>query len=273
MGISYSPLRYPGGKNQMYNMVLDILEKNNLRGCHYVEPFAGGAGIAIRLLFEGVVDEITINDFDISIYSFWHSIVHQTDEFVALIEKTPITIDEWHRQKYIYANVNEFSLLELGFATFFLNRTNRSGILKAGPIGGLDQSGNYKIDCRFNKLRLIALIQRIAENRAHINICNLDAKCLISDFHRDHSFFFIDPPYFNKGKKLYTNFFELDDHRELAAIIEANLKDIPWIITYDVCQEIREIYAKRIVDTVSLNYSLQSKKKANEFIFFNKLSV
>ncbi len=257
----------------MYDTVLDILEKNHLQGCHYVEPFAGGAGIAIRLLFEGIVNEITINDFDNAIYSFWHSIVHQTEEFVALIEKTPITINEWYRQKNIYVNSNDYSSLELGFATFFLNRTNRSGILKAGPIGGFLQDGSYKIDCRFNKLKLIALIRRIAVYRAQVNIFNLDAKTLIADFDNEHSFFFIDPPYFNKGKKLYTNFFELKDHRELATTIENRLQCIPWIITYDVCPEIREIYSNRIADKLSLNYSLQEKKKAEEFLFYNNLVI
>ena len=270
MSISYSPLRYPGGKNQMYETVLHILEKNHLRGCHYVEPFAGGAGIAIRLLFDGIVDEITINDFDNAIYSFWYSILYQTDAFIGLIEKTPITVDEWYRQKNIYLNNDKFTSLELGFATFFLNRTNRSGILKSGPIGGFSQVGNYKIDCRFNKLRLISLIRKIAEKKTQVN---LDAKKLIDNFDDDHSFFFIDPPYFRKGKKLYTNFFEPEDHKELAQTIETSLCDIPWIVTYDFCHEIKEIYTSRIADILSLNYSLQEKKRAKEFMFYNKLVV
>lgn len=273
MGISYSPLRYPGGKNQMYSSVLNILMKNNLQGCHYIEPFAGGAGIAIHLLLNGVVNEITINDYDIAIYSFWDSIIHQTDAFISLLEKTPITINEWYRQKNIFINNDKFTALELGFATFFLNRTNRSGILKAGPIGGFSQKGNYKIDCRFNKLKLISLIRDIAEKRNHINIYNLDAKELIGNFNGDQSFFFIDPPYFKKGKKLYTNFFEPEDHKDLAQVIETTLRDIPWIVTYDYCQEIKEIYSKRIVNTISLNYSLQEKKKAKEFMFYNNLVV
>ncbi len=257
----------------MYDTILSILKKNNLQGCHYVEPFAGGAGIAIRLLLEGVVTQITINDFDNAIYSFWYSIVYQTEEFISTIERTPITVEEWDRQKNIYVNGSDHSSLELGFATFFLNRTNRSGILKAGPIGGFSQDGDYKIDCRFNKLRLIELIRRIATYRTQVNVSNLDAKTLISNFRNDHSFFFIDPPYFNKGKKLYTNFFELKDHRELAITIEAKLHGVPWIITYDVCPEIREIYSHRIVDKLSLNYSLQEKKRAEEFLFYNNLVI
>ncbi len=257
----------------MYNTVLDILKKNQLQGCHYVEPFAGGAGIAIRLLFDGFVSKITINDFDYAIYAFWYSIVNKTDAFISLIEKTPITVEEWYRQKNIYSNYSKHSRLELGFATFFLNRTNRSGILKAGPIGGYLQNGNYKIDCRFNKLRLITLIRRIAEKKSQINVCNLDARELIANFKDKHSFFFIDPPYFKKGEKLYANFFEPEDHSDLARIIENNLYHIPWIVTYDYCQEIKEIYANRISHILSLNYSLQEKTKANEFMFYNRLII
>ena len=273
MGISYSPLRYPGGKNQMYDMVVNILMKNQLQGCHYIEPFAGGAAIAIHLLFDEIVSEITINDFDYAIYSFWFSIINKTSAFIELIEKTPITICEWYRQKEIYINSDNYTPLEVGFATFFLNRTNRSGILNAGPIGGYSQNGNYKIDCRFNKLRLITLIRKISEKKSQINVCNWDAKELITNFERNHSFFFIDPPYFTKGKKLYTNFFEQEDHEELALIIENELYDTPWIVTYDYCQEIKQIYASRKSNTLLLNYSLQSKKKAYEFMFHNKLKI
>lgn len=275
MGTSYSPLRYPGGKNQMYDTILKIIKNNNLEGCHYIEPFAGGAGIAIRLLIDGIVNKITINDYDKAIYAFWYSIIYQSDDFINLIETTPITINEWYRQKYIYLNKDKYTPLELGFATFFLNRTNRSGILKAGPIGGYSQEGNYKIDCRFNKVRLISLIKKIAQKEKQINICNLDAKSLISNFNdnANDSFFFIDPPYFKKGKKLYTNFFIPEDHEELAQIIETNLSDIPWIVTYDFCHEIKEIYSGRIANILSLNYSLQEKKKSKEFMFYNKLEV
>ena len=273
MGISCSPLRYPGGKNQMYDTVLAIIESNQLKGCHYVEPFAGGAGIAIRLLFDEIVSEITINDFDIAIYSFWHSIIHRTADFIGLIEKTPITVNEWYRQKNIYTNPTMYTVLELGFATFFLNRTNRSGVLNAGPIGGFSQNGNYTIDCRFNKLRLIALIKKIAEQREKINVSNVDAKILIADFESNNTFFFIDPPYFNKGKKLYANFFEHSDHRELARIIESSLQMTPWIVTYDICEEIRDIYSHKVANTLSLHYSLQSKKKASEYMFCNKVLV
>jgi len=257
----------------MYATVRHIIETNHLRGCHYVEPFAGGAGIAVRLLLDGVVNEITINDYDIAIYSFWHSIVHDTADFIHLIERTPITINEWYRQKDIYTNTDMHTALELGFATFFLNRTNRSGILNAGPIGGFSQNGNYTVDCRFNKLRLTELIKKIAEQKDYINISNIDAKNLIDTFECKGSFFFIDPPYFNKGKKLYANYFEYSDHEELAQIIESALENTPWIITYDICDEIRNIYSNRIAETLLLKYSLQSKKKASEFMFYNKVVV
>lgn len=273
MAISYSPLRYPGGKSQIYNNIKSIIQTNGFTGCHYVEPFAGGAGIAIRLLFEDIVTEITINDYDYAIYSFWDSIVHNTNEFLALLDITPITIEEWKRQRQIYENQGNYSNLEIGFSTFFLNRTNRSGIINAGPIGGLSQNGNYSIDCRFNKIKLSNLIKQIAMKKNQIHIENLDAKKLIRIIKDENSFFFIDPPYYNNGKKLYTNFFVHNDHQELADIINETLVEYPWIVTYDICPEIKKIYHRNLGNEIELNYSVQNKKKASEFLFYNKLVV
>ena len=142
----YSPLRYPGGKKKLVNYFKEIVVKNDLCGGVYVEPFAGGASIALSLLIDGYVSKIIINDFDRSIYAFWHSILNRTEEFCKLIEETPITIEVWKKQKEIQKEKNRYDLLSLGFSTFFLNRTNRSGILKAGVIGGLNQNGKLMQD-------------------------------------------------------------------------------------------------------------------------------
>ena len=155
-----SPLRYPGGKSALHNLVSDIIHANGLDGGHYAEPFAGGGGLAHSLLFEGIVREIHLNDIDPAIAAFWRAILEQNDELCAMIETTPVTIEQWHDQKKIYARFFEQrDDLQLGFATLFLNRTNRSGIIKgAGVIGGLRQTGNYLLDCRFNKVDLIRKI-------------------------------------------------------------------------------------------------------------------
>ena len=222
--ITWSPLRYPGGKGQMYKFVLDIIYKNNLLGCNYIEPFAGGAGIAIRLLLEGKVDSIYLNDYDRSIYSFWYSIVNETERFIKKIESTEVNIESYYIQKEIQKRKDEVDLFELGFSTFFLNRTNRSGIISSGPIGGYDQKGKFKIDCRFNRNSLVKLIKTISYKREHIFLYNMDAKDFIYEITKENSFFFIDPPYYNKGKDLYVNFFNHEDHELLAEVIKDCLK-------------------------------------------------
>ncbi|MDD3186859.1 MAG: DNA adenine methylase [Bacilli bacterium] len=267
---AYSPLRYPGGKGQVYDTVVAILEDNHLSNCTYIEPFAGGAGIAIRLLFENKVKRVIINDIDKSIYSVWYAILYNTDEFIKMIEETPITINEWYKQKDIQNKKDSVSILELGFSTFFLNRTNRSGIIKAGVIGGKSQNGNYKINCRFNKEKLIELIRKIAKYKNKIKIYNDDAKKLMSRYrNKEKQLFFIDPPYFEKGKNLYTNFFNEKDHEILSLFIKKNLYNQRLLISYDNCPQIEKLYKGFKSEIFLLNYSVQNKKKGEE-IFFKK---
>lgn len=271
---SYSPLRYPGGKSQVYSQVLKTLELNSLVNCTYIEPFAGGAGIAIRLLFENKVKKIIINDFDKSIYSVWYSILFQTDELVELIRNTPITMEEWYKQKEIQKTKENIDLLTLGFSTFFLNRTNRSGIIKGGVIGGKNQNGNYKMNCRFNKIALIELIYKIVSFRDRIEIYNLDAMDFINKIkNQKNQFYFIDPPYFNNGKQLYTDFFKEDDHAYLCNYIKKNMKTKKFIISYDNCMEIEKLYKKFNRTLVSLNYSLQNKTRASEIFITNNINL
>lgn len=170
---NYSPLRYPGGKSALYPIISSIIQSIDTKRCIYVEPFAGGANIAWTLLINGVVDYIIINDADKAVYSFWRAITESTHWFIEKIKSVPITVDEWHKQRAILQGAKKYSK-ELGFAMFFLNRTNRSGILNAGPIGGYDQLGTYKIDCRFNKEVLIERISKIAEHKNNVKIYNQD---------------------------------------------------------------------------------------------------
>ena len=152
-----SPLRYPGGKYKMYEYVAQLIQKNNCNT--YIEPFCGGAAVALELLFNGVVKKIIINDYDYTIYCFWDSVLHRTDEFIKMVLQVEVSMEEWYKQKAIREDLDSYNSLEIGFSTFFLNRTNRSGIIdKAGPIGGFTQQGDYPIDCRFNKERLVTLV-------------------------------------------------------------------------------------------------------------------
>jgi DNA adenine methylase len=269
-----SPLRYPGGKTQLYNFLLELFKDNGIRNGAYCEPFAGGAGLAIKLLLEKKVKRIIINDFDLAIYAIWYSIINHTSEFCDLIEKTPITIKEWNKQKEIYAKKDNNDILSLGFATFFLNRTNVSGVIKGGLIGGKKQSGKYKIDSRFNKVKLIDKIQNIAQMRNAIDLYNIDAKefLLLKEINNSDVFINIDPPYVNKGSQLYTNFFKKEDH---LALYESIIKlSNNWILTYDETDFIKNIYKDYRSSILDLKYNIGKNKQNKEYIFFsNNLKI
>jgi DNA adenine methylase len=244
MNKSLSPLRYPGGKYKIYSKVKNLIEKNKLGDRCYVEPFAGGFGIGLGLLHDNVVQTAVLNDFDSHIFNCWDAILNHTEDFLQVMMDTPITIDERKRQKGVYDNPYADKLSD-GFATFYLNRVNYSGVITGGPIGGFEQSGTYKLDCRFNKDEIKNKIRQLALLKDRIELYNDDASELISDRLRDRVreiFFNIDPPYVEKGHRLYTNFFREKDHRDFERILAKHLGDSLWIVTYDDCELIRDIY-------------------------------
>lgn len=264
-----SPLRYPGGKGKTYKYIRYLVHENNINT--YIEPFAGGASVALQLLINGDVNKIIINDYDRSIYSLWYSIIKNSDALIKLIETTEITMDEWYRQKEIQLKKDSVDLLELAFSTLFLNRTNRSGIIKAGVIGGKKQNGNYKLDCRFNKKNIIQRIHKIAALSDSIEIYNFDAKDFINNVivNTSNSFTFFDPPYYIKGPNLYTNFYSPADHIELSKSIINLMENHYWILTYDTAEEIMELYHRFKNYQYSLNYSIATPSKGTEYIFFS----
>lgn len=269
-----SPLRYPGGKSALYPVVSSVIKSNKMKHCIYVEPFAGGASIAWSLLFDGVVDYVIINDADKAVYSFWRAVMESTQWFVDKIKQMPITVDEWRKQRELLRNVKKYSK-ELGFAMFYLNRTNRSGILDAGPIGGYDQSGAYKIDCRFNRDALAKKIERIAAYRNRIKVYNQDISVFLKHYlpkeNENHDIFvYFDPPYYEKGQRLYMNHFSSKDHERLRdAVATLNCK---WLMTYDDKIEIDELYKNYQKFRFSINYSLSNKRKGGEMMIFKDTS-
>lgn len=266
---NYSPLRYPGGKNKIYKYVKYLVDSNEIDT--YIEPFCGGAGVALKLLLNNDVKKIMLNDFDRSIYAMWFSILHDTDSFIKKVREAVFTIEEWDKQHDIQKNKDNVDLLTLGFSTFYLNRTNRSGIIQAGPIGGRAQTGNYKMDCRYNTEVLIKKIKLIAKNKNRISLYNLDAIDFIKQNIRRTrgSLTFFDPPYFVKGKQLYTNFYEHIDHIDLRDTIDKYMSKHKWILTYDFHEEIQHMYSKFEYFPYILNYSAGTSKKGMEYIFFS----
>lgn len=264
-----TPLRYPGGKGAFAPFVKAVMESNDLVGGHYLEPFAGGCGVALDLLLNDYCSDIHINDLDLAIYHFWKAITQQSEAFLSLLSSTPICIEEWYRQKHILNNPFDFTTLEHGFAAFFLNRTNRSGILKAGVIGGKAQSGAYKLDARFNKDRLTKQIIRIAEHADRIHVYNQDAVDLLNHVDKvlpEHSLIYLDPPYYVKGQGLYRNFYNHDDHLRIRDTL--NTIKRKWIVSYDNCPEIKNMYQLYRQDEYILAYCAYNKLQGSEVMIY-----
>jgi len=269
--IYYSPLRYPGGKGKLSGYFKRIYEENSLCGGVYVEPYAGGAAVGLSLLIDGYASRVIINDIDLSIYAFWYSVINQPEELCRLINDTPVDVKTWEFQRKIQKERDKHDLLELGFSTFFLNRSNRSGILDAGIIGGKSQSGRWRIDARFNKNELISRIQRISQYSDRIKLHNLDAMKLIEqiiDEVPEKTFVYFDPPYYMKGKALYLNFYGKDDHTSVANRI-SRISLQKWVVTYDCVGFIEELYSQHRQMKYTLNYSAFKASKGEELMIFS----
>lgn len=258
-----SPLRYPGGKGALYARLRKVIRDNELAGCTYVEPYAGGAGAGLALLVTGQVDRVIINDLDPAIHAFWASLKANPEVMIDRVRKVPLSVKEWQKQKLIYTS-RDSDIHALGFATFYLNRTNRSGVLNGGPIGGLDQSGNYLIDARFNRDGLAERIRTLGLFRDQINVTSTDGRSVVRKYAaRPKTFVYADPPYFEKAGSLYMNSFNAADHVELAK--ELNSKATGnWLLTYDAVPQVDELYSERRVRRFGLNYSAHRVVKATE---------
>lgn len=267
----YTPLRYPGGKGKLVPFIKRIFEANELVDGVYAEPYAGGAAVAMELLLHEYVRKIYINDISAGVAAFWRSLLDDTDALCAAISKAKLSMPEWHRQREIQREPAQHDDLTLGFSTFFLNRTNRSGILNAGVIGGKEQTGKWKIDARFNAPDLIQRIHTIARVRNRIEFHQQDALAFIDSVAPSlpaKSLIYFDPPYYVKGSDLYLHYYQHDDHVKIAKRV-ARLRTKNWIVSYDNAPEVQPMYAKFRNIVYGLSYSAQDRYKGSEIMFFS----
>lgn len=253
------------------NFVKLLLIENNLLDAHYVELYAGGAAIAWPLLFGEYVRHVHLNDIDPAVFAFWSSVLYDTEDLCKLIHDTPITMKTWHRKRAILERPSEYSRLELGFAAFYLNRTNRSGIMHGGVIGGKAQDGFWKMDARFNKDDLIARIIRIARYATRISLYNLDAAMLLRQLMPilpPRTLLYLDPPYYVKGKDLYEHHYKDSDHKEIADIL-TTLDGRAWVITYDAVPQVMKLYRSHHRLQYDLSYSAQERYRGSEMMFIS----
>ncbi|QIM22386.1 DNA adenine methylase [Phycicoccus sp. HDW14] len=265
-----SPLRYPGGKARLAPYLQRLIESQRPRPRQYAEPFAGGAGAALHLLRAEVVESIHLNDLNPGIAAFWRASLDYPDQFCHMVRTVPLTIDEWFAQRDIYSRPADRDDLELGFATFYLNRTNRSGILDARPIGGFDQSGRWKIDARFNREALCKRIQTIADLRHRVYVTELEGLDFLVSLQSvaDDVFVYADPPYLVQGEGLYLHAFDADDHVDLAHLLADAA--FPWMLTYDDDPRITQrLYAGGRCATFDIAHTAHRQHLGKEAVIYS----
>lgn len=268
----YTPLRYPGGKGRFAPYIAEIMRANSLDGGHYLEPYAGGSGVALVLLFDGIADDVHINDADPAIRDFWLAATRHTSDLIRMVETEPVTIEAWHHWRSVLFGDTAADLVQRGFATLFMNRTNRSGILKAGVIGGKAQAGAYRLDARYMKDVLTTRLGKVGEHAAHIHVYGEDALSLLErcdDFLPERSLIYLDPPYYVKGQGLYRNFYGHDDHAAIAKLVQLDEFSRNWVVSYDDTPEIRAMYAQARGMGYGLRYTAQSRYVGSEVMFFS----
>lgn len=271
MAIVNSPLRYPGGKSVLSNFFGVVLTINGMQDGTYVEPYAGGAGAALNLLFAEHVHRIVLNDADPCVFAIWNAILHRKGDFIRRLQETPVTIDEWKRQRNIYQEQSRHSRIKVAFASFFLNRCNRSGIIvNGGPIGGLEQTGKWKIDARYNRNELFRRIDKIHLYRDRIDVYNMDAveflRNVVGRFDLlDNTLIYLDPPYYVKGSQLYLNHYQHKDHALLATFLKKQV-NLRWLLTYDNVPEISKLYQDCQFIPFNLPYSAHGRKTGSELL-------
>jgi DNA adenine methylase len=267
----FTPLRYPGGKGKLAGYIKCLMSANRLLDGEYVEPYAGGAAIALELLLQEYVSRIHINDISKPVYAFWRSVLYHTDELCRLVTDTALTVETWDLQKKVLANQGQHNDIELGFAMFFLNRTNRSGILNGGIIGGRDQTGPWKIDARFNARELVRRIVSVAKMKRRIRLTGYDGlRFLRSGISRwpQRTLIYLDPPYYVKGRQLYYDFYDCHDHERVARFVRERIAHQKWVVSYDNVGPIRDLYRGVQRITYDVGYSARSSHQGSEVMFF-----
>jgi DNA adenine methylase len=277
MPTTYSPLRYPGGKQILAKVIAHLIKLNRANGGLYAEPYAGGAGAALTLLFGEHVDRILINDGDRRIYAFWRAVLNKTEQLIEMIQQVPLTVAEWRRQRDVYKNPSKHTYLHVGFATFYLNRCNRSGIISGGgPIGGIGQKGKWKIGVRFNRDELSRRLSKIALYRERIDVSGMDAVEFLTSKvaplgPKPKAFVYLDPPYFAKGRDLYLNHYKAGDHAGLARYVRDEAK-YTWVMSYDNVPQITSLYTGLRQVPFDLDYSARERRVGSE-VMISKRSV
>lgn len=268
-----SPLRYPGSKSRLVDYFSAVVKNNLLLGSCFYEVYAGGGSISLGLLEKELVSHATLVELDPLVYAFWRSVKDNPEGLCKKLQAVEVSLKTWKNyQKYLAPDaLDRFDTLDLGLAGLFFNRTNFSGIIGAGPIGGMNQNSDYKLDCRFNKERLAGQILSVAALKNRFSVVNADAISFLTrreqSLNGEHCLVYLDPPYYKQGRKLYRYNYAHEQHKRLADFITQ--KTYPWIVSYDPHPKIKEFFAGQKIKTVSLDYAVKQSRKAKELLISN----
>lgn len=265
-----NPLRYPGGKADFVKTVQQILESSEHAGLPLVEPYAGSGAVSFGLLEMGCVRSALLVERDPLLYAFWTCVFEHTEKLVDRFLDLPITLATWEDfQRFLRVEKpSSRNLLDLAVAGLFFNRANFSGIIGGGPIGGMSQSSAYKIDCRTNKSDIVSRIAQISELRSVVSTRWGDGlEQIKKDARKTNVFYYVDPPYFLMGDRLYRHHFSHKDHKFLA--LNLNRASFPWLLSYDNHHVIEALYEDFHLKRHSFLYSVKNSKRDSELVIAN----
>ena len=266
-----SPLRYPGSKADLVPVVAEIFAESGLSGRPLIEPYAGSASVSLSLVEAGVVPTALIGEQDPLLYAFWRATFDHTDELLERFLDLPITLETWQRLRPLLSIKDPSTvddLVGLGLAGLFFNRANFSGILNGGPIGGMKQASQYKIDCRTNKDEIVCRILSIATLGDRISVHFGDAVELIKARRsKTREIFYIDPPYYVQGENLYRYFYRLGDHKRLSEALRKSKSR--WLASYDDHHVIEFLYQDFNIRRHGFKYSARTPKQHTELLISN----
>src|SRR3546814_11966767 len=112
-------------------------------------------------------------------------------------------------------------------------------------IGGRAQSGDWKIDARFNRPELADRISKIGAASSRIEISMSDAADLLKKYSTDDNFrtlVYLDTPYFEKGRQLYYNYYSEDDHAVIADVLRVLASRFLLLVSYDSVPQFAALY-------------------------------
>ncbi|MHB1439982.1 MAG: DNA adenine methylase [Cuniculiplasma sp.] len=270
-----TPLRYPGGKTWLLDYVKEFIKFHKLELKAIIEPYAGSASVSIGLLREGLVDKAYICEKDPLIVAFWNAVLNQNEEFVEFIQSLEVSLETWlsFKKYLIFDSVHKYNTVELAGAFLFFNRTNYSGIIKGGPLGGKKQQSSYKFDCRFNREKIIEKIQGLHNLEGRLHVAEVDGISFmqrITSGTAENLLFYVDPPYYGAGRELYRYFFTDGDHENLSIFLKK--LEHPWLLSYDDAEFIRDLYTNNEKFPVYTDYqSGNLRRNVRELLISNYL--